>query len=206
VTGPAGGTYHLGGSPCAGKSTIADLLAQRHGLHPFHCDERAEPRLTLVRRSRDPAISELVTLSDCQRLARPPAWQADREVRFYAEQFPYLLDELRTVPRPWIAEGADLLPELLHRAGIPFARAVWVVPTPQFQLEHYARRPWAQAYVAPCPDPAAAFASWMRRDALFAEHVAAEAERLGGRLIVVDGSRPVHDVAAEVERHFALRP
>jgi hypothetical protein len=46
----------------------------------------------------------------------------------------------------------------------------------------------------------------MRRDALFAEHVAAEAERLGGRLIVVDGSRPVHDVAAEVERHFTLRP
>lgn len=44
----------------------------------------------------------------------------------------------------------------------------------------------------------------MERDALFAGHVAAEAARLGGKLLVVDGSRPVDDVAAEVARHFGL--
>jgi hypothetical protein len=204
MTGPAGAAWYIGGSPCAGKSTIADLLAQRHGLHAFHCDEAAEPRLALVRRSPSRAIRELVTLADCDRLSRPPAWQAEQEVHFYRAQFPYLLDELATAPQPSIAEGADLLPELLQGAGIPLARAVWVVPTPQFQLEHYARRAWAHAYVAACPDPPAAFANWMQRDALFAEHVAAEAERLGGRLLVVDGSRPVHDVAGEVARHFGL--
>ena len=139
MPGPAGATFYIGGSPCAGKSTIANLLAQRHGRHAFHCDE-----------------------------------------------------------------GADLLPELLHRAGVPSARAVWVVPTLRFQLEHYARRRWAHDYVAACPDPPAAFANWMERDALFAGHVAAEAARLGGRLLVVDGSRPVDDVAGEVARHFGL--
>ena len=44
----------------------------------------------------------------------------------------------------------------------------------------------------------------MERDALFAEHLAAEAARLGGKLLVVDGSRPVGDVADEVARHFGL--
>jgi hypothetical protein len=204
MPGPAGATFYIGGSPCAGKSTIADLLARRHDLHAFHCDEGAEPRLALVRRSPSQAIRQLVALPDCDRLSRPPAWQAEQEVNFYREQFPYLLEELRTAPRPGVAEGADLLPELLHQAGIPFARAVWVVPTPRFQLEHYARRPWAHDYVAACPDPPAAFANWMERDARFAGHVAAQAARLGGKLLVVDGSRPVDDVAAEVARHFGL--
>jgi hypothetical protein len=204
MPGPAGATFYIGGSPCAGKSTIADLLARRHDLHAFHCDEGAEPRLALVRRSPSQAIRQLVARPHCDRLSRPPAWQADQEVSFYREQFPYLLEELRTAPGPGVAEGADLLPELLHQAGIPFARAVWVVPTPRFQLEHYARRPWAHDDVAACPDPAAAFANWMERDALFAGHVAAQAARLGGKLLVVDGSRPVDEVAAEVARHFGL--
>ncbi|HEV2894147.1 MAG TPA: hypothetical protein VG411_10350, partial [Actinomycetota bacterium] len=144
MPGPAAATYYLGGSPCAGKTTIADLLAERHGLHAFHCDESAEPRLALVRRSPSPAIRELVTLPDCERLRRPPAWQADQEVQFYRAQFPHLLDELGSVPQPCIAEGADFLPELVQEAGIPLARAVWIVPAPQFQLDHYRRRPWAR--------------------------------------------------------------
>jgi hypothetical protein len=204
VTGLAGGTWYIGGSPCAGKSTVADLLADRHRLHAFHCDEGAEARLPLVLRTAGAAVRELAALSDCDRLSRPPTWQAEREVCFYHDQFPHLCAELRAAPKPTVAEGADLLPELLQSAGIPFDRAVWLVPTPEFQLHHYGRRLWAQPYVADCPDPAAAFASWMRRDTLFADHVATETRRLGGRLLVVDGSRPADDLAAEVVRHFGL--
>jgi hypothetical protein len=44
----------------------------------------------------------------------------------------------------------------------------------------------------------------MRRDTLFADHVATETRRLGGRLLVVDGSRPAGDLAGEAARHFGL--
>jgi adenylate kinase family enzyme len=37
--------YFIGGSPCAGKSTICDLLAARHGLKTLHWDEHDDTHL-----------------------------------------------------------------------------------------------------------------------------------------------------------------
>lgn len=31
--------WWVGGSPCAGKSTLAAILARRHGLALYRCDE-----------------------------------------------------------------------------------------------------------------------------------------------------------------------
>ena len=46
--------FFVGGSPCAGKSTVCDVLAALHGLRTYHCDEhydahleRAKPGSTL---------------------------------------------------------------------------------------------------------------------------------------------------------------
>ena len=36
------GTYFLGGSPCAEKSTVAALLAREHGLRVYSCDAAFE--------------------------------------------------------------------------------------------------------------------------------------------------------------------
>ena len=34
--------YWIGGSPCAGKSTVADMLGERYGVHVYHVDDHAE--------------------------------------------------------------------------------------------------------------------------------------------------------------------
>ena len=179
-------TYWIGGSPCAGKSSIAALLAVRHGLPLFECDAR------LTR--PDPGDT-------WERLSRPPGWQAGQEVASYHARFPLLLG---AVPDGALAEGADLLPELLAGAGVPPSRAVWVVPTPDFQRSHYAARPWVRPYLAGCPDPEPAFANWMERDVLFARHVRERAAAIGGAVIEVDGSRTVEQTARLVERHLGL--
>jgi len=152
-----------------------------------------------------PAHDELAALGTCDRLARPPQWQVELEVAFYAEQFRFLLDELPD-DGPLLVEGADLLPSLLAGAGVPMDRSVWIVPTAEFQLRHYATRDWVGPYLAGCPDPAAAFAGWMRRDVLFAEHVRATAERLGGRVIVVNGEQSIAETASVVAHHLGLSP
>ena len=85
-------------------------------------------------------------------------------------------------------------------------RAIWVVPTPDFQLSHYRRREWVAPYLKDCAHPARAFANWMRRDILFAEHVRQRAAELGGTVIVVDGSRSVEEIAGMVGDHFRLPP
>ena len=206
MAGTAGApdAFWVGGSPCAGKSTIADLLGARHGIPVVHCDDGALPRWRRVRAQASPVLTELTELSDCERWTRPPAWQAEKELLYYREQFPLLLAELAAVEAPFIVEGADLLPELVVEQGVPLSRGVWVVASPQFQLEQYARRDWARTLVAPCADPVAAFHGWMERDILFASAVAESALRLGGTVVVVDGSRSVAAVAAEVATHLGL--
>ena len=195
--------YWIGGSPCAGKSSVAAVLAARHGLRHVACDEGAPARMD--RMAGLPAYEELVALDTCARLARPPDRQVELTLAFYAEQFRFLLDEL-PAGGPLLVEGADLLPSLLGGAGVPLDRSVWIVPTPGFQRRHYAGRTWVEPYLAGCPDPAAAFDSWMQRDVRYARHVRATAEERGARVIVVDGGRTIEQVAAVVERHFGLSP
>jgi hypothetical protein len=45
----------------------------------------------------------------------------------------------------------------------------------------------------------------LERDALFADQVTREAETLGLKVVVVDGTRPVAEVVAEVATWFGLR-
>lgn len=195
--------YWICGSPCAGKSSIAALLAARHGLVHFERDAGTDRRLARMAASPPPAFAELTELGTCERLARPPHWQASREVSFYHEQFDFLLEEIPASPRVLI-EGADLLPELLWRIGVPPERAIWVVPTPEFQLSTYRRRDWVAPYMKDCADPAQAFAYWMRRDILFARHVRQQAAALGGTVVVVDGSRSVAEIADLIGDHSRI--
>jgi hypothetical protein len=182
------------------------MLAARHGLLHVECDAGVEERLARMSGHRLAAYMELTALGVCERLARPPEWQAQRELAFYREQFDFLLAELSGLPadRPALVEGADLLPDLLQRVGVPLDRAVWMVPTPAFQLRHYAMREWVPAYLQGCADPQQAFRNWMQRDVLFAQHVRELAEEMGGRVVVVDSTESLEQAAGIVERHFGL--
>lgn len=133
----------------------------------------------------------------------PPQWQADREVDFYREQFEFLMGELADLPtdRPLVVAGTDLLPELLTGLGVPAERAVWIVPTPGFQLEYYAAREFVTAHLAGCPDPELSFANWMRRDMIFADYVRRTAGERDGAVLTVDGSVPAEKTADVVAGH-----
>jgi hypothetical protein len=198
--------HWIGGSPCAGKSSLAAMLATRHGLLHVECDVGADQRLAKMAGHHLAAFTELSGLGVCERLARPPEWQAERELTFYREQFDFLLAELDGLPadRPTVVEGADLLPDLLQQIGVPMDRAVWMVPTAQFQLRHYAMREWVPAYLEGCADPEQAFRNWMQRDVLFAQHIRELADDMGGRVIVVDSRESLEEAAGIVERHFGL--
>lgn len=198
--------YWIGGSPCAGKSSLAAMLADRHDLLHVECDAGTQQRLVRMSGQRLAAYTELSALGVCERLSRPPQWQAERELAFYREQFGFLLAELAGLPagRPALVEGADLLPDLVRHLGVPMDRAVWMVPTPEFQRRHYAMREWVPAYLQGCADPERAFDNWMLRDVLFAEQVRELAEAAGGRVIVVDSAASLEAAVRTVERHFGL--
>jgi adenylate kinase family enzyme len=206
MTHSLGHVTWIGGSPCAGKSSLAAALAERYGMTVYGCDDHVERHV----READPATAAtLIRLSklDCEGLwMRPVDQQVREEIAFYDDELPLILRDLAAIPAdcPVIAEGAALMPRLLHEMGNPPDRAIWIVPTPTFQRTHYARRDWRHDVLRSCADPDRAWENWMARDEGFAAHVAAEARQLGYRVITVDGSRPIAKIRAEVETHLGL--
>lgn len=203
-------TVWIGGSPCSGKSTIADRLAVSFGLGVYRCDDEFERHRTLVTPDRHPVFARLATASCDEIWMRPVARQIAEELELYREEFPLVLADLATLstsmpdraPTPLVVEGAALLPELVAGLDPDPHRVVWIVPTEAFQREHYARRPWRHDVLSECTDPDGAWRNWMARDAGFARFVAADATRRGYRVIEIDGSRSLDETYALVTQHF----
>ena len=185
----------IGGSPCAGKSSIADAIAGERGWPVYRCDDAFARHVSLADSARQPVFSRLLRLSCDELWLRPIDQQVAEELAFYREEFAFILDDLAEMSknRTVLAEGAALLPELIDSGIVAAGRAVWIVPTRAFQFEHYAKRTWTSNTLAGCTDPATAWRNWMERDAGFANAVRAAAHARDYPVLLVDGARSLGD-------------
>lgn len=197
--------YWIGGSPCSGKSSIADLLGSQFGWQVYHCDVAFDAHVRRAHPDQHPWLCRVPYLVWDEFWMRPLDVQLRNVVEGYAEEFPMILDDLRLMPhnRPILAEGTALLPELVASYLTENHHAIWVVPTAAFQREYYPRRgDWVQAIVNQCRQPEAALHNWMARDMATADHVRREAETRQLSVLVVDGSRTIVDNARLIADHF----
>lgn len=198
--------YWIGGSPCSGKSTIAELLADRHNLHYYRCDDAFDRHQQASNATDQPTLHQLGTLTSDAIWLAPVAEQLQRAIAIYREEFAMILADLEALPadRPILAEGAALMPALVAQNPQWSARAAWVVPTPAFQQHHYAQRAWVAEVLSGCSDPEQAYANWMARDEAFARYVARTAEEHNLPLLHVDGTQGIAENAAWVARQLGL--
>lgn len=198
--------FWIGGSPCSGKSTLADRLAADIGGQVYRCDDAYLRHQELVTPERQPVFHRLSRAACDELWLRPVARQVEEAADLYREEFPLILADMAALPggRPLIAEGAALLPELLSGLGVPLHRAIWLVPTEPFQRQRYARREWRHEVLASCTDQERAWENWMARDAGFARVVAADAAARGLRVLTVDGSRSPDETFRLVAAWFRL--
>lgn len=194
---------YLGGSPCSGKSTLMRALAA-HGWRGDSLDDRLDKWMHRAADEGKPHCTAYFSLSPDGVWMRPPASQCEDELGIYREIAPYVKEHLRALEPPFIAEGAALLPELLQNIHVPQRQALFLFPVPQFQIEHYRRRPWVPSVLKGCADTAAAFDRWMERDILFARQVARQAEAAGYRTVWVDGTRTPEQLLLDALEWFAL--
>jgi hypothetical protein len=198
--------YWIGGSPCAGKSSVADALVEKYGSVLYRCDEAFYEHCKIVTAKRQPIFHRLIRLSSEDLWMRPVAQQVEEEIAFYHEEFPLILEDLLAYPRtqPVLVEGAALLPECVYPLLSHLCRAVWIVPTGEFQMHHYRQRAWAKDVVKACSDPEQAFLNWMQRDIAFAQHVSREATRRALPLLTVDGHSSLAENIAWTEQHLGF--
>lgn len=203
----------VGGPPDCGKSTVADLLAERHGLQSYHMDAREPDH---IRRS-DPVLHPAThalrphldrphdpALLDQTWVLRTPAQMAQSAAASWTDRLPLIIEDLLALPRdrPIIAEGPGFFPE----AVLPFLsdprQALWMAPSEGFKRSSHERREKGAWRVRLVSDPERAERNHIERDLLFAEMYRRECAKLDLPLIEVDGTRSADEIASEVESHF----
>jgi hypothetical protein len=179
----------------------------RHDLAYYRCDEAYFRHIAIASQEQYPRLFRASRASPEEVwIRRGVRQQIEDELELYREEIPLILHDLASMPpnRPIVAEGAALLPQSLADAQISCDRAIWIVPTDEFQRHHYAQRPWRHDVVKECSDPDQAWENWMARDAGFAKAVAEGARSLGFKVLTVDGSVSLDDTIKVVEEHFQL--
>lgn len=198
--------FWLGGSPCAGKSSIGEILANRFDLDLYHVDDAFEIHAQRFDLICHPTLRNWFESSWNQRWMKPIATLVQDVIACYGEHFTLILADILSRPKdkPLLVEGSALLPGEVNSVLTNRSHAAWVVATADFQLKHYARRKWVNDILQQCDDSEAAFQNWMERDIHFARWVIEEAKALDSYLLVVDGQQTIKESASLVAAHFGF--
>lgn len=190
----------IGGPPGCGKTSIAKRIGRRHGLRVYNSDAHTWEHRDRALATGLPAIVrwEAMTFDERWVLSTPAEMAA---MSLELERGSMILDDLRRLPASplTIAEGTPLLPELLTSSGAEAARAVWLLPTAEFQRARLEER-GAPAGVS---DPARARENRIQRELLMTAEIRRQTGERGLRTLVVDGSRTIEETTAAVETLFA---
>jgi hypothetical protein len=189
------GTVHkalwIGGAPWAGKSTVARLLAARHGLTTYHHEYHE--------RQAEPAPPE--DEPETAYVAAGAERMLNETLAEFPERFQRALDDLRALvsPRPIVAEGGGLWPELVAPLVDSPARMVVLVPTEVFRQHQLRHLSWTP----PSGDAERVRRNRVARDRMLAAQAVRSAHALGIRVIEVDGRLGPERVTDVVADHFS---
>jgi len=191
----------LGGSTCAGKTTVARLLAAEHGLRLYSCDDAFEEHRRRARPERHPGFCRIMDLSGPELCALPVDQQVDGLLGFYQDQMEMIVEDLLQLPGsgPILAEGSGLLPELVAPLLNDPGNALWMIATPEFRRRRYPER---GSWVREAPDDV--FERWMERDDILAARRSERAAALGLAVLTVDGSLSIAETTGAVARRLGL--
>lgn len=187
--------YYIGGSPCSGKSTIAQKIAKEHNLFYFPVDESLGRYASMGEERGFPACSRQWKGTPDEIWLRDIAELCEQELQFYREIFIFIQEDLRMIEADCtvssvyngiITEGAAFLPELMYQNNISRNHYICMTPTEDFQNVHYRQREWVSMILNGCSDKETAFKNWMKRDVLFAEHVRQQCVEYGYPSVVID--------------------
>lgn len=202
-----GNIYYIGGSPCSGKSTLAERLADRYKMAYYRFDDHLDEFMELGAKKGDGFLKKVYNMKGDEIWMRSPDVQAEEELEIYKRIYKFCLRDLRALSEKGdvIAEGAGFLPELMSKDEIAPDRYICIVPTKSFQYQRYSARPWIEYVLAPCSDKQKAFDNWMERDAIFAITVRKSAEALGYKTFTTDGSVNEDRMQTLAEEIFGLK-
>jgi hypothetical protein len=199
--------YWIGGSPCAGKSTIARMLGEKYGFEVYSVDDYYTSHLQRANPREHPTWVSLRPKTWDEIWMRPVETLVAEEFDYYRQEWSLIQEDLASLPggKTILAEGTSFIPETAGSILADPAQAVWIVPAEAFQRTHYPRRgQWVQGILSQCSQPEQAFQNWMDRDVCFARQIEDQVRQAGLNLLVVDGEKTIEENFRTVEALFKL--
>ena len=199
-------TYYIGGSPCAGKSTVAEILSKKYDLYYFKVDDFLDNYTKLGALNGYPICKKTVEWNAEQIWMREPLLQCEEEFDWYREVFEYVIADLKQIncKNGIITEGAAYVPKLIKQLGVPKGKYISITPTPEFQVYHFRKREFVPYVLEGCSDTEKAFSNWMGRDILFAKEVQKQCFEEEYVSVINDGSISIEELVDIVSTHFGL--
>ncbi len=191
--------FWLGGGCGSGKTTIARVLTRRLDLRIYPVDGYTYAHLERSRNGSFPLNQASAAMTPEQRWSRSPAELADWFAAVAAERLELILHDLRDLgPGPTVvAEGPQLLPDLVAPHMQSTGHGLWLLPTPEFGQRGVARRPQLTG-------SAEAVRRRQERDVLLTELNRQQAGRHGLATVEVSGTHSLDDtidmVAARLQQ------
>jgi hypothetical protein len=180
----------IGGPPGTGKTAVATRIARRHGLRWYGADTRTWQHRDRALLAGNPAARRWEAMTPQERwVESTPTEMLDMSL--HAERGPMVLDDLRALhDSPLVvAEGSTLPAQAISSGIADRSRAVWLLPTDDFQRALLGARNMP-------PGPTALYL-------LLRERIAREASEHGAPTLIVDGSLGLEATVAVVEELFA---
>ncbi len=198
--------YWIGGSPCAGKTTISEILVKEYDLEFYKSDDYLDQHFEIGRKRKYPLMSKYANMTCDEIWMRDIDFQVKEEFEYYKEELKLVMEELHKYPKDKkiLVEGTAILPEFIEQLKIPHHKAVFIVPTAKFQLKHYKKRQFIPYVLEGCTNQEKAYENWMKRDIKFAEEVVRQVRLYKRNLIVTDGKRSLVENKELVEKIFKL--
>ncbi len=199
----AGRVLWIGGSTCAGKSTVADRIAGRCGLSVYHVDHHEESHAERATALGLPVYGRWLGMTLTERWARSSVDELVADTLAMSEErLPMILDDVAGSGEHVVVEGFQAYPWLVAPLLQSRRQAVWLVCTPGFRRATHFSRPHAWAMPSETDDPEQAQANRLERDDRIGDEIALRGRTLGLKVIEVDGSRGIDEIADEVEAHL----
>jgi hypothetical protein len=197
----------IGGGTGAGKSTIAQQLAEKHGLCLYQCDETQHSHTARSNPTDHPLLHAFVAMTMDERWVQRTPEEMFRTFHGYqGEGFELLLEDLLAMPTDQLVlvEGFRLLPRLVAPFLSQLNQAVWLLPTPQFRRAALESRGSLWSIAGRTSDPERALSNLLARDAIFTEEICKEAAVWHLNTIEIDGRLGVEEVVERVEECLGL--
>lgn len=202
--------YWMGGSPCAGKTTISEIIGQEFGWQIYQIDRYVESYLQRADEKKHPFLTAYNKMGLKNFLLQDPLEQVSQVIGMSHEQFQFIQEDIAGLSgdKAILVEGSNMLASDVMKQAKTASQCIWLVPTEEFQLKTYPKRgSWVQDVLRHHYEPEEgvfAFERWMQRDATMAKKTAEEALAYEIPVITVDDSVSLLDNAEIVMRHFGL--